>query len=154
MKLRVLVEVIGAPGGKPARKMTTIEVPAKRLKLVEKFHGDDALEFILDEALTGATGAFQTQKKAEVVEPTTAPKEKLEEVLGLGIIENMDAKERRQGPGGVMPGGGPQALPPLPRAGAAPPPAPGGGGGMGLKPPGMSMSPRPGAIPTPGRGRQ
>jgi len=118
MKLRVLVEVIGAPGGKARRKMTTIEVPQKRVKLIETFHGDNAIDFILDEAMTGATGAFQMQKKSEVINPVVAPKEKLEEVLGLGIIENMDARDRSPGPGGSMPGGG-QFLPPLPRVGEA-----------------------------------
>jgi len=110
MKLRVLVEVVGGVGGKPRRKMTTIEISPKRTKFIESFHGDGAIDFILDEALTGATGAFQAQKKTEVVNPAAAPKEKLEEVLGLGIIEEMDRKERSP-----VPGGG-QALAPLPRA--------------------------------------
>jgi len=119
MKLRVLVEVIGAPGGKPRRKMTTIEVPQKRVKLIETFHGDSAIDFILSEALTAATGAFQMQKKSEAIDPVAAPKDKLEEVLGLGIIENMNARDRSSGPGGSMSGG--QALPPLPRVGETPP---------------------------------
>ena len=117
MKLRILVELID--NGKTTRKMRVIEVPMGRVRLVEMMHGEHSSEFILDEALTSVSEVFQARQKADVVDPKAAPKKKLDEILGLGIIEEMDRKE--QAP---CPGGGQAALPPLPRVGVPPPPSP------------------------------
>ena len=140
MKLRVLVEAIDDNGKSLGRRMRSIQVPKKRLMLIEAIHGEGALTFVVEEALTGAAAPFlassQNPAEAAGLDPGSAPKNKLNEMLGLDIIESLDRKD------GVAPA---MAMPQPPPQQMAPPP-----GQMGMRPPPMSMSTRPGMVPSPG----
>lgn len=141
MRVRVLVELVDDQGERVGRKMRVIKVPPNRLKLIESFQGENAVNFILEEALTGAVGVFlaPTQNPAEVsgLDPASAPKNKLNEMLGLDIIEKLD---RKDGVGGSRP------MPMVSQQGqmAMRPPQ------MAMRPPPTTMGTRPGVIPTPG----
>lgn len=140
MKIRILVEAIDSNGRKLGRKMRSVTVPANRLAMIESIQGDNALNFVLEEALTGAAHPFlaPTQNAAEAagLDPGSAPTSKLNEMLGLDIIENLDRKD------GVAPAQMAMPMPP-------PRPQP-MSGQMAMRPPPTSMATRPGMVPTPG----
>lgn len=134
MKVRVLVEFVDDQGKRVGRKMRVVKVPPKRLQLIESIQGENVVNFVLEEALTGAASPFlaptQNQAEGSGFDPASASKDKLNEMLGLDIIESLDRKD------GV---GGPSPMPMAPQSRQ-----------MGMRPPPTTMGTRPGVIPSPG----
>jgi len=113
MRVRVLVEVID-DDGRRLRKQSSTEVPpavVKTHRVVSESH-DDLLRFVLNDVVSSALGAVsRPQAPQQALEEAIktggsrasrgAPGKanKLDEMLGLDIIEHMDGMEQRQGGG-------------------------------------------------------
>jgi len=100
MKVRVLVEVI--EGGRTvARKMRQTDVSAKAVKIYEVMGSDDtygfiaedvisgALKAVQDAATPGATDAILNSQPAVDEHGQSKGMTKLDEALGLDVIDNM-----------------------------------------------------------------
>lgn len=110
MRVRVLVEVIDDNGQKIRKQSSTTVPPA-----VVKTHGvvsesrEDLLRFVLNDVVSSALGAVsRPQAPQQALEEAimggggsgvrgTGKPNKLEEMLGLDIIEHMDGIDQRQG---------------------------------------------------------
>lgn len=108
MKVRVLVEVI-ENGKTTARKLRQTEVSAKAVKLYEMM-GDGTRDFIAEDVISGALKAVQDSSSGQMTEAVLNSQPavdkqgnekgmtKLDEALGLDLIDNMLTKEANQFP--------------------------------------------------------
>lgn len=103
MKIRVMVEVI-EDGKTTARKLRQTEVSTKAVKLYEMM-GDGTRDFIAEDVISGALKAVQDSSSGQMTETVLNSQEavdkqgnskgmtKLDEALGLDLIDNMLTKE-------------------------------------------------------------
>jgi len=115
MKIRVMVEVIEG-GITVKRKMRQIKVSKRALKLYEMMGTEDTKDFIAEDVISGAFKAVQdatTGKGTEAIlnsQPAVDEQgnekgmTKLDEALGLDIMEHMLKKDRAGSSQGVQPG--------------------------------------------------
>ena len=131
MKVKVMVEV--AHQGKTHRKMKTIEVPEKTVKL----HGmlaedvDDLRQRVADDIVSQVVSSVKGPA-AQQLDPMSVSKgppkpgaaqspvdKQMAETLGLDLLEHMD-KTDVPGGGGSYPGAGMRGGPAAPRGGGLP----------------------------------
>ena len=112
MRVRVLVEVVDDDGQR-IRKQSSTTVPPAIVKThsVVSESREDLLRFVLNDVVSSALGAVsRPQAPQQALEEAITGRgsgargapgkaNKLEEMLGLDIIEHMDGLEQRQGGG-------------------------------------------------------
>jgi len=114
MRLRVMVEVIDGDGTK-VRRLKTVEVPAKVLKInaVLCESRDELRNQVADDAISKALSTVMTPEAAmgpadlpSLSAPSgggASPKDaKLEQLLGLGLMEHMDSLDAQRPMYGVV----------------------------------------------------